>query len=261
MNPELYKALILGIVQGVTEFLPISSTAHLILFPWFFEWHGEVNTLTFNVALHGGTLLSLLLCFYKDWINMFLKDRKMLLFIAIATLPAGIAGLLLRDFVEHTMRNPIIIVCSLILVGILMLAGERFIKQHGDNYKKRMTLADSLLIGCAQAIALIPGVSRSGITITAGIFRNFSRHDAAKFSFLLSTPVIGGAFLLEGMKIMNAHDNYSFDMLTAGFISAAISGYFAIKVLLSFLQKYPLNLFVYYRFALAVIILMVWLRQ
>jgi undecaprenyl-diphosphatase len=261
LNPELYKAAILGIVQGLTEFLPISSTAHLILFPWFFDWHGEVNTLTFDVALHGGTLLSLLMCFYKDWLNMFLKERRMLFFIAAGTIPACAAGLLLKDYIETTLRNPLIIVFSLIFFGILMLVGEWFIKKGGFNYKERLTLFDSIFIGCAQAIALVPGVSRSGITITAGLFRNLSRHDAARFSFLLSTPTIGGAFLLEGSRVIGAPDNYSLDIFIAGFISATISGYIAIKFLLNFLKKYPLNIFVYYRFALAVIILLIWQGQ
>jgi len=258
---EIFKAITLGILQGLTEFLPISSTAHLILLPWFFDWQGEVNTLTFNVTLHGGTLLALLMCFYKDWINMFLKERRMLFLIAAGTIPAGAAGLLLKDFVETSLRNPLIIVFSLIIFGILMLAGEQFIKKRGFNHKERITLLDSIFIGCAQAIALIPGVSRSGVTITAGLFRNLSRHEAARFSFLLSTPVIGGAFILEASRIISTPDNYSFDMLAAGFISAAISGYIAIKFLLNFLKKYPLNIFVYYRFALAVIILAVWLKQ
>ncbi len=261
MNPELYKAAALGVVQGLTEFLPISSTAHLILFPWFFDWHGEVNTLTFDVALHGGTLLSLLLCFYKDWIKMFLVERKMLLFIGFATIPAGAAGLMLKDFVEHTMRNPLIIAFSLVFFGFLMLAGEWFIKKKGFHHKKQLTFLDSLFIGFAQAIALIPGVSRSGITITAGLFCNLSRQDAARFSFLLSTPIIGGAFIMEGLHIVNTPDNFSIDMIMTGFIFAAISGYVAIRFLLRFLEKYPLNLFVYYRFILAVIILIVWQGQ
>lgn len=233
----------------------------MILFPWFFDWHGEVNTLAFDVALHGGTLLSLLLCFYKDWINMLLKERKMLVFIGIATLPAGAAGLILKDFVEHSLRNPLVIVFALIIVGLLMLLGERYVKQRGFIFKEEISLRDSFFIGCAQAIALIPGVSRSGITITAGLFRNLSRHDAARFSFLLSTPIIGGAFILEGIGIINSPERFSLDMVATGFLTAMISGYLAIKLLLKFLQKYPLNLFVYYRFALAVIILIIWQGQ
>ncbi len=261
MNIDIFKAMILGIVQGLTEFLPISSTAHLILLPWFFDWHGELNTLTFDVALHGGTLFSLLLCFYKDWLDIFIKNRKMLLYIAIATIPAGVAGLFLKSIVEDTFRNPLIIVFSLVFFGILMLAAECFIKKKGLPHKKKISFADALFVGCAQAIALVPGVSRSGITITAGLFRNISRHEAARFSFLLSTPVIAGAFIVEGITITNNPDNFSFDLLTAGFISAALSGYIAIKFLLKFLKKYPLHIFVYYRFALAVIILTVWLKQ
>lgn len=261
MNLDILKAIILGIVQGLTEFLPISSTAHLILLPWFFEWHGELNTLTFDVALHGGTLFSLLLCFYKDWLDIFIRDRKMLLYIVIGTIPAGLAGLLLKDFVEDTFRNPLIIVFTLIFFGILMLVAEWFTKKKVAFHKEKLSLADVLFIGCAQAIALIPGVSRSGVTITAGLFRNIYRHEAARFSFLLSTPVIAGAFILETITIANNPDNFSFDLITAGFISAAISGYIAIKFLLNFLKKYPLNIFVYYRFLLAVIILAVWLSQ
>ncbi len=261
MNLEIYKAIILGIVQGLTEFLPISSTAHLILLPWFFEWHGEVNTLTFDVAIHGGTLFSLLLFFYKDWLDILIRDRKILLYITAATIPAGAAGLFLKDIVENTLRNPLIIVFTLVFFGILMLAGEWFIKRQGSVQKKHLSLTDALIIGCAQAIALVPGVSRSGITITAGLFRNINRQQAARFSFLLSTPVIGGAFLLEGSKILDTPANHSLDLLFAGFISAAVSGYLVIQFLLNFLKKYPLNIFVYYRFALATIILTIWLKQ
>ncbi|MCX8031192.1 MAG: undecaprenyl-diphosphate phosphatase [Thermodesulfovibrionales bacterium] len=261
MNPDIYKAIILGIIQGLTEFLPISSTAHLILLPWFFQWHGEINTLTFDVALHGGSLLSLLLFFYKDWINFYLKDKRFFLLIFLATIPAGLAGILFKDFVETVLRNPIIIVFNLIVFGILMLIAESFIKKKTYKPKKNITITDSLIIGSAQALALLPGVSRSAITITAGLFRNLSRHDAAKFSFLLSTPVILGAFLLEGASVVSKPDNYSLDLIFAGFLSAMLSGYLAIKFLLNFLKKYPLNIFVFYRFALAVIILTVWINQ
>lgn len=261
MNSEILKALLLGIVQGLTEFLPISSTAHLILIPWIFEWQGEVDTLTFDVAIHGGTLFSLLFCFYKDWLSLFFKNRRMLIYIIIATIPAGLAGILLRDIVENTFRSPVVIIFSLIFFGILMLLAERFYKRNDISQKKGVSFVDALIIGCAQTIALIPGVSRSGITITAGLFRKINRQEAARFSFLLSTPVIGGAFFLESLRIVNSPGNYSLDLIVVGFLSAAISGYLAIKFLLNFLKKNPLNLFVYYRFALAGIILLLWLRQ
>ncbi|MCX7913421.1 MAG: undecaprenyl-diphosphate phosphatase [Thermodesulfovibrionales bacterium] len=261
MNPEILKALFLGIIQGLTEFLPISSTAHLILIPWIFNWQGDVDTLTFDVAIHGGTLLSLLICFYRDWLTLLIEKREMLIYILLATIPAGLAGLFLRDVVENAFRNPLMIVVSLVSFGILMLFAEKFYRNNIINQKVKVSFLDALFIGCAQAIALIPGVSRSGVTITAGLFRKINRHEAARFSFLLSTPVIGGAFILEGLRIVDYPQNYSIDLMIAGFLSAAISGYIAIKFLLNFLKRYPLNLFVYYRFALAVIILSIWLNQ
>lgn len=253
----LLKAVILGLVQGITEFLPVSSTAHLILFPWFFGWGGELNTLTFDVALHGGTLLSLLACFYKDWIDLFLRDRRTLVYIAIATIPAGVAGILLNKIIENSLRTPPVIVFSLVAFGVLMLVAEKYSRRE----KEKVSVFDSIIIGTAQAVALIPGVSRSGITITAGLFRNMTRQSAAKFSFLLSTPVIGGAFLLEGKKLLKNPGTYHFDSVAAGFAAAFISGFIAIKFMLGFLKKNPLNIFVYYRFLLAVIIIGIWLKQ
>jgi len=256
LDIEIFKAIILGIVQGITEFLPVSSTAHLILFPWFFGWNGEVSTMTFDIALHGGTLFALLACFYKDWVDLFLRDRRKLLYIVIATLPAGIIGVLFSKTIEHTLRNPLVIVFSLTGFGLLMLAAEKYSKKKHHN----PGMTDSVIIGLAQAVALIPGVSRSGITITAGLFRNLTRESAARFSFLLSTPVIGGATLLEGSKLLKNPGSYNFGVFAAGFIAAFISGFFALKFLLYFLKKHPLDFFVYYRFLLAAIILLIYFR-
>ncbi|NLI29479.1 MAG: undecaprenyl-diphosphate phosphatase, partial [Nitrospiraceae bacterium] len=198
MSNELFQAIVLGLVQGLTEFLPVSSTAHLILFPWLFGWQGDVNTLTFDVALHGGTLLALLICFYRDWVDMLLHDRKMLFTILAAIVPAGVAGIAFHDIVEHTLRSPLVIAGSLVLFGWLMIVAEK----TGKQAKRKVSFMDAMIIGCAQAIALIPGTSRSGITITAGLFSNIKRETAARFSFLLSTPVIGGATLLECRKLL-----------------------------------------------------------
>jgi undecaprenyl-diphosphatase len=260
---EIYKAIILGTIQGVTEFFPISSTAHLILFPWIFGWNGQINTLTFDVALHSGTLASLLLCFYKEWIEIFLKKRKLFFLILIATVPAAISGLILNNFIENNLRNPIIIVFTLIFFGFLMLIAERYYNRTTIAKKdlSQLSFSDSIFVGVAQAFALIPGVSRSGITITAGIFRNLPRDLAARFSFLMSTPVIFGATILEGRKIMLHSDKYNMDLFVAGFLSAFLSGYLAIRFLMYFLKRYPLNIFVYYRFMLAVIILAVYLTK
>lgn len=247
MSNELFQAIVLGLVQGLTEFLPVSSTAHLILFPWLFGWQGDVNTLTFDVALHGGTLLALLICFYRDWVDMLLHDRKMLFTILAAIMPAGVAGIAFHDIVEHTLRSPLVIAGSLVLFGCLMIVAEK----TGKQAKRKVSFMDAMIIGCAQAIALIPGTSRSGITITAGLFSNIKRETAARFSFLLSTPVIGGATLLECRKLLKTPGDYQIDLFVAGFVAAFISGLIAIKFLLWYLRRHPLNSFAYYRFALA----------
>ncbi|MCG2709638.1 MAG: undecaprenyl-diphosphatase UppP [Thermodesulfovibrionales bacterium] len=254
----MVEAIILGIVQGLTEFLPVSSTAHLILLPWFFGWKGDLDSLTFDVALHAGTLLSLIICFWKDWVEILLNNRKLLALLVVATLPAGIAGILFNDAVETTLRSPLIIVFTLVLFGIVMLISERW--KRGREIKD-MTFSDAIIIGTAQAIALIPGVSRSGITISAGLFRGLGREASARFSFILSTPVIFGATLLEGRKLISKVGSYDLNLFMAGVVTSAVTGYIAIKFLLYFLKKHPLNIFVYYRFVLALIIIGgIWLK-
>jgi undecaprenyl-diphosphatase len=254
----MFEAIILGIVQGLTEFLPVSSTAHLILFPWFFNWSGEVNTLTFDVALHTGTLLSLILFFWKDWTELIAKKHRLLGLIILASIPAGAAGFFLNDIVENSLRRPLIISLMLIAVGFLMLIAEK-----ANKYKdiEKTGLKDAVIIGIAQAIALIPGVSRSGITISAGLFRGFEREAAARFSFLLSTPLIAGATMLHIRKAFTSQVNHDLGLFSIGIITSCITGLVAIKFLLAFLKRYPLNLFAYYRFVLsAVIIAGIWLK-
>lgn len=254
----MLEAIILGIVQGVTEFLPVSSTAHLILFPWFFNWSGEVGTLTFDVALHAGTLFALILCFWRDWIELITKKQRLFGLIVLASIPAGAAGFFLNDIVENDLRKPLIISLMLIAVGFLMLIAEK-----ANKYKnmEKTGLKDAIIIGIAQAIAIIPGVSRSGITISAGLFRGFEREAAARFSFLLSTPIIAGATILHIKEAFTSQVNYDFKVFSIGIITSCITGFIAIKFLLNFLKKYPLNLFVYYRFMLsAVIIVNIWLK-
>jgi len=254
----MLEAIILGIVQGLTEFLPISSTAHLILFPWFFNWRGEINTLTFDVALHAGTLLALILFFWRDWLELIFKKQRLFGLIVLASIPAGVAGFLLNDIVENNLRKPLVISIMLIAVGILMLVAERTNKHKG---LEKTGLKDSLIIGIAQAIAIIPGVSRSGITISAGLFRGLEREASARFSFLLSTPLIAGATALHLKEALISQTNHDFRLFFAGIITSFITGFIAIKFLLKFLKKNPLNLFVYYRFVLsAVIIAGIWLK-
>jgi undecaprenyl-diphosphatase len=260
LDPEILQAIVLGIVQGLTEFFPVSSTAHLILFPWIFGWHGEIDTLAFDVALHGGTLIALLICFHKDWIHMLTKDWRMLMTVMIAAIPAGVAALLLQKIVEHSLRNPLVIAVSLVVFGFVMLGADRYAGRNASKSKTDPTWGNALVIGLAQILALVPGVSRSGITMSAGMFTNLSREGAARFSFLVSTPLIGGAVLWEGRKMLSHSEAFRFDVVAAGVISAAIAGYFAIRFLLKYLKTHRFDAFVYYRFGLAVIILLLWLR-
>ncbi|MCS7215594.1 MAG: undecaprenyl-diphosphatase UppP [Thermodesulfovibrio sp.] len=251
---DIFKAIILGIIQGITEFLPISSTAHLIITPWIFGWSGTVNSLSFDIAVHVGTLISLLYCFWKDWIDIVFRDRKMLFYLILGTIPAALAGVVLHEVIENELRNPLIIVFTLIFVGILMLVAEKFGKKKRDS----ITLSDALAIGTAQAIALIPGVSRSGITITAGLFKGLDRAYAAKFSFLLSTPAIAGAATLDLYKSIKIGYSHDYSLFIVGVVSAAITGIIAIKFLLSFLKKYPLHIFIYYRWVLAMVVFLLY---
>ncbi|MFZ6017640.1 MAG: undecaprenyl-diphosphatase UppP [Nitrospirota bacterium] len=254
----MFGAIILGIVQGLTEFLPVSSTAHLILFPWFFGWSGDVNTLTFDIALHTGTLIALLICFYRDWIELITKKHRLFGLIILASIPAGVTGFLLNDIVENALREPLIISLMLVAVGFIMLIAER-----ANKYKdiEKTGLKDAVIIGIAQAIAIIPGVSRSGITISAGLFRGLERKASARISFLLSTPLIAGAIMLHFKKFIASQSNHDPELFSVGLITSFITGFIAIKFLLNFLKKHPLNVFVYYRFALAVVIIInIWLR-
>ncbi len=253
----MLEAIVLGIVQGFTEFLPVSSTAHLILFPWFFNWSGEVNTLTFDIALHAGTLLALLLCFWKDWIDLILRKQRIFLLIVVASIPAGIAGFFLNDLAEHTLRSPLLISLMLIVVGVVMLIAEKAYKYKNVE---NTGLVDAVIIGIAQAIAIIPGVSRSGITISAALFSGFEREAAARFSFLLSTPIIAGAAVLHFRKAI-AQGSHDLQLFAVGLITSFVTGFIAIKFLLHFLRRHPLNLFAYYRFILAVVIIAaIWLK-
>lgn len=254
----MIEALILGIVQGITEFFPISSTAHLILFPWFFGWGGDLNTLTFDVALHAGTLLSLILCFWRDWLDMVRNNRRLLLLIMLASVPAGTAGFLFNDIIEERLRSPLVISIALVVFSFVMYFSEKVFKHKSIE---TITISDAIVIGLAQAVALVPGVSRSGITISAGLFRGLDRTSSARFSFLLSTPIIAGATLLHGRKLLAGDMDYNLGLFTVGFAASAFTGLAAITFLMSFFRKYSLNVFVYYRFLLALVIISgIWLK-
>ncbi len=264
----IIEAMILGIIQGFTEFLPISSSAHLILIPWMFGWQGTlVDSLNFDVALHAGTLVAIIAFFWKDWLNLLVKfftdmregkwrtgEGRLVWYIVLATVPAGILGVKYEHVVEESFRNPVLIVVSLIVVSIIMWAADRFSRKAAGM--DRMTLGHALIIGCAQATALVPGVSRSGSTIIGGLLTGYTRESAARFSFLLSTPVIAGAAVLKLYKLHLAPGELA--PFAAGVACSAVVGYASIKFLLSYLNRHSLNLFIGYRLVLAGVVLVMW---
>jgi undecaprenyl-diphosphatase len=270
----LIQAIILALVQAFTEFLPVSSTAHLILFPWLLGWQDP--GLAFDVALHAGTLLAVILYFFKDWLKLLIcglggkypanappeevaQHKKLFWYMVIGTIPAAILGKLFHHQIEDTLRTPKIIAVSMILVGLLMWWADR--RATLTRKLEDANLGDGVAIGTAQAIALWPGVSRSGITITAGLFRNFTREAATRFSFLLSTPVIAGAVLTELPKLIKMHKAGGLDLplstLAISVLVSGVVGYFVIAFFLRYLQTRTLQPFVIYRilFGLAVLIL------
>jgi undecaprenyl-diphosphatase len=258
------QAIVLGFVQGATEFLPISSTAHLALVPWLFGWTDP--GLGFDIALHIGTLMALLLYFRVEWLNLLaggvdlLRGRrqnpnaKMMLFIIAATVPALVAGALFSDFADSTLRKPPVIASALIVLALLLVAAERAGKRQ--TKLDEMTLGDAITIGCAQAVAIIPGVSRSGVTITAALFRGMTREAAARFSFLLSAPVIGAAIsktIVDGFR--HGFPSVAMSSAIMGIVVSGVVGYLSIAFLIRYLATRNTYVFVVYRIALGVLVL------
>ena len=264
---EILTSILLGILQGATEFLPISSSGHLVLAEALF--HIEEAGLTFDVALHMGTLLAVIIYFRSDLLaiaSAFIKlkdsspELKVLrltgLYICAATLPAVFAGLLLEDYAETTFRTPALVACTLAGAGALLLWSEKQ-GMHNRQFES-LTLKDAIIIGFCQAFAIIPGVSRSGITMTAGLFMNLDRPAVARFSFLLSVPIILGAGSLNILKmIRQGFEQGQVLFFLTGFIAAAVSGYFFISFLMRYIQTKSFAVFVYYRFILAGIVVWV----
>jgi undecaprenyl-diphosphatase len=269
---EILYAAILGIIQGLTEFLPISSSAHLILVPWFFGWKPE--GIAFDVALHMGTAIAVLTYFRNEWVCLardvfvglkrgtFLATQSQKLFwlLVIGTFPALIAGLALEGTAESKLRSPLITVLTLAGLAAVLYWAER--KSRQNRNLNQFNFADSIWIGLSEAFALIPGVSRSGITITTAMFRDSDRTSAARFSFLLSTPVIVGAGLLEGWHLFRAlHSPASavvevnWTVIAVGTFCAAVAGFLCIRYFLRYLQTRSFTPFVVYRCVLALLVL------
>jgi undecaprenyl-diphosphatase len=265
---SILNAILFGLIQGFAEMLPISSSAHLVLFPWIFGFTDP--GLAFDVALHLGTLVAILAYFWRDWVDMassLLKlarerkvtsqSQKLAGLLLIASVPGAIFGFALGDLAERTFRNPLLIAVTLVVAGVLLYIADH--RDMGSRKLADLNVKDAILVGLAQAVAIIPGVSRSGATITMGLFSGITREDAARFSFLMSAPIIAGAALVKVLKL---------DMAIAGslpfwlsILAAVISSVLAIKLLLALVRKQHFDIFVYYRFALAAIILFVYFNR
>jgi len=268
----LIQAIILALVQAFTEFLPVSSTAHLVLFPWLLHWPDPGEA--FDVVLHAGTLLAVILYFFKDWLTLLVcglggnypanapaeevaQHRRMFWYMVVGTIPGGILGKLLDKQIEEHLRTPAIIGVSMVLVALLMWWADSRATQ--TRKLEQANLGDAVGIGVAQAVALWPGVSRSGITIIAGLFRNFTREAATRFSFLLSAPLIAGAVAAKLPGLIKMHKAGGLDLplstLAISILVSGVVGYLVIAFFLRYLQTRTLKVFVVYRIVFGIIVL------
>ena len=274
MDPVV-QALVMGIVQGLTEFLPISSSGHLIIVPFMFGWTDPfITSLAFSVMLHIGTLAALLVYFWADWIRLVPAgfaairdrsfradpDRRLAWLLVAATIPAAIAGFVLNDLIETAFREIGLVAVTLVVGAIVLWLADRWggrTKGVGD-----VTFPVAVTIGAAQALALVPGISRSGISISAARFAGLNREAAARFSFLMATPITAGAAVFEIRKLMSGDTSVGVETLPliVGMLSAFVAGMLAIGFMLRYLRTRSLNIFVAYRLVLAAIVVVVWLR-
>jgi undecaprenyl-diphosphatase len=258
---NLLDAALLGLVQGITEFLPISSTAHLRIVPLLLG--KEDPGAAFTAVLQLGTLLAVMGFFVRDLVGMAAAlldparrrtpEARTLVYLVVGTVPIGVAGLLLRHAIEGPLRGVPIIATALIVVGVLMGVVDRRAGQRRELAE--INLRDAILVGCAQMLALVPGVSRSGITLVAGMALGFRRDAAARFSFLLSVPAVAAAGVFELPKVLHAVGDNRVPLMV-GLTVAAVSGYASIAWLLRFLRSRPTTLFVVYRIALGIVLLL-----
>ena len=259
---DILQIIVLALVQGLTEFLPISSSAHLILVPYLTDWPDQ--GLAFDVAVHVGTLTAVVIYFRKEISKMFFawlaslkgrhsEDSRLAWGVLIGTIPVGLAGMLFKDVISEHLRTPLVIAATTIIFGFLLWyadwSGKRSRDEHSLSWK------DIIIIGCAQAIALIPGTSRSGITITAGLMLGLTAPAAARFSFLLSIPVIvlaGGVETLDYLKVASIND---INDLIIGALISAVSAYLCIHYFLMLLERIGMTPFVIYRLLLGIVLL------
>ena len=277
MDLSIVQALVMGLTQGLTEFIPVSSSGHLVLVPWLFGWDDKVRdaflvSIEFTVILHMGTLLALLAYFWRDWLKLIPAglatirdrsfqgdpDRKLAWLIVVATIPAVLVGPLLNDVIESAVREPARVALMLCVGAAILWLADRW----GSKLREMdsITFGGALAIGVAQVLALVPGISRSGVSISAGLFLGLTREAAARFSFLMATPVVAGAGVWEARKLLS-HDaaapNPEMHLVVIGFLTAAISGLLAIRFMLAFLRRQPLTVFVVYRVVAAIVVFLV----
>jgi undecaprenyl-diphosphatase len=268
---DILQAILLGLVQGITEFIPVSSSGHLVLVPWLLGW--PEPGLVFDTFVHWGTLLAVLAYFWRDWLALITawlrglvrwdwRDplARLMWLLIVGSIPAALIGFLLEDFFESLFGEPVWVSVFLLVTAGLLALSERLGSRRREIQDLRWI--DSLVIGLGQAAAIAPGISRSGATIATGLFRGLERPAAARFSFLLSTPIILGAGLFQLMDLVSAPDPLAqVPALAAGFLAAAISGYVCIWALLRYLQRGRLYPFALYCAYLGVCCLLVaWLR-
>jgi undecaprenyl-diphosphatase len=255
------QAIVLGMIQGLGEFLPISSSGHLVVVPWLLGWpeHG----LSFDVALHVGTLAAVLYAFFDDWRRLLAAgargvlsrrpfadpDSRLLWLLAVASVPGAVAGLLLEDRAESAFRSPALVAAAMAVMGIVLFVADRTARGTGEA--RGVTLRDALLIGAAQALAIIPGVSRSGATISMGLVLGYRREEAARFSFLLATPIVIGAAALKSRYLVAPGHGLQ---VLAGMVTAAVFGFASIRVLLAYVRTRDYRPFVYYRLLFAALV-------
>jgi undecaprenyl-diphosphatase len=269
---SLLEAIILGIVQGLTEFLPVSSSAHLVIVPFLLGWNiPQEQVFVFDVLVQLGTLLAVIVYFWKDLLAIltgFVRavlsgkpfgspDARMGWYLILATIPAGIFGLLVKDLVEQAFSSPAVTAIFLFITAALLLLSERMGKR--TRSLDQMNWKDALWIGAAQAFSVFPGISRSGSTMAGGISRDFERPAAARFAFLMAIPIMLAAGLLAAVDLASVPNLGSFlPIIAAGFITAAIVGYLSIRWLLAYLMRHSLNVFAYYCIAIAILTLAVY---
>lgn len=272
---QIFQALIMGIVQGFTEFLPISSSGHLLLVPWLFGWTDSfIESLAFSVVLHGGTLAALLVYFRDDWRRLIPAgfatlrdrsfagdpDRRLAWLLVASTVPAAIAALLFNDVIEATVRQAGLVAVMLVIgAAILWIADKWGPRTHTIE---RLTFRGAIGIGVAQALALVPGVSRSGISMSAALFAGLDRADAARYSFLMATPITAMAVVYESVKLLRGEVGGAEPVtLIVGVVASFVSGMLAISILLRYLRTRSFNIFVAYRLVLAAVVLVVFLAR